>query len=273
MADYLLNSLHFEYVLLGKIQSDDIEGRFGKYRSMSGGNYHVTVTQILESEHKLKLLSILKLNSSKFGEFHVKDFLASCTEEDSFVIQPVDSLLFRDLDTQEINITENEIQVLIYIGGYIVQQSFKKKIKCVGCQNLLCSGKGMAFDDKNNLDIRYEYLKISDRGGLKYPTPFLIDFVIKCYTYFQNLISARYETDFLKVNCQKSLIIHLVLTDFELIDNCEECGIKQKHLLEICITYFTNILLNNYSKKRQNDIREQEHDKSVNRKLKKLSST
>ena len=32
-----------KYLLLGKFQTDNLEGRFGKYRFMSGCNYHVSV--------------------------------------------------------------------------------------------------------------------------------------------------------------------------------------------------------------------------------------
>lgn len=44
LCDYLLNSLQFEYVLLGKFQTDDLEGRFGQYRQMSGGHYSINCT-------------------------------------------------------------------------------------------------------------------------------------------------------------------------------------------------------------------------------------
>ena len=40
----------FQYVLLGKFQTDNIEFRFSQYRKMSGSYYHVSVPQILESE-------------------------------------------------------------------------------------------------------------------------------------------------------------------------------------------------------------------------------
>lgn len=50
MARHLLSNKKFSYVLLGKMQTDNLEDRFGKYRQMSGGNYHVSVRQIFESE-------------------------------------------------------------------------------------------------------------------------------------------------------------------------------------------------------------------------------
>ena len=39
-----------DYVLLGKIQSDKIEGQFGHLRKLAGGNYWASVRQFMENE-------------------------------------------------------------------------------------------------------------------------------------------------------------------------------------------------------------------------------
>ena len=43
-----------KYVLSGKFQTDYLEFRFGQYRAMSGTNYNVSVTQLMESEKKVE---------------------------------------------------------------------------------------------------------------------------------------------------------------------------------------------------------------------------
>jgi hypothetical protein len=43
--------MKFEYVLMGKFQTDKLN-RFGLYRRMSGCNYNVSEAQVLESEKK-----------------------------------------------------------------------------------------------------------------------------------------------------------------------------------------------------------------------------
>jgi hypothetical protein len=57
LCEYLLTTpvcgQQMKYVLLGKFQTDNLEFRFGQYRQMSGANYNVSVTQIMESEKKL----------------------------------------------------------------------------------------------------------------------------------------------------------------------------------------------------------------------------
>lgn len=43
VSRYCLEELPFEYVLLGKFQTDSLEDRFGRCRRLSGSNCHVLV--------------------------------------------------------------------------------------------------------------------------------------------------------------------------------------------------------------------------------------
>ena len=47
---HLLSDLNFRFVLTGQLTSDSLESRFGRYRQMSGGNYYISVKQVIESE-------------------------------------------------------------------------------------------------------------------------------------------------------------------------------------------------------------------------------
>ena len=56
-----LNAQHqIECVLPVKLLSDPIEGRFGWYRQVHGGNFYVSVKQILLAEKKICCLSLLE---------------------------------------------------------------------------------------------------------------------------------------------------------------------------------------------------------------------
>ena len=44
---------------MGKIQSNNIEGRFGYIRQLSGVNYYVSMRQLHESERKLRRISLI----------------------------------------------------------------------------------------------------------------------------------------------------------------------------------------------------------------------
>ncbi|KAH8031548.1 hypothetical protein HPB51_019118 [Rhipicephalus microplus] len=52
---YCVSELHFKYVLLGKVQTDPLESRFGQYRQMAGGQYHICVRQLCETEGRIRL--------------------------------------------------------------------------------------------------------------------------------------------------------------------------------------------------------------------------
>jgi HEPN domain-containing protein len=75
--------LKVEYVLPGKLQTDNLERRFSAYRQLlSGGNYNVSVTQILEAEKK-RIKSILGLKSAKHGIIPFTKSTLPITSEDS----------------------------------------------------------------------------------------------------------------------------------------------------------------------------------------------
>ena len=43
----LLLQRGFTYVMLGQVQSDRIEGEFGMYSQKAGGNYYISIDQVL----------------------------------------------------------------------------------------------------------------------------------------------------------------------------------------------------------------------------------
>jgi len=50
LVKYLLTKDEIDFVLPGLVQSDFIEGRFGWYRQLNGGNYYASVLQFLQAE-------------------------------------------------------------------------------------------------------------------------------------------------------------------------------------------------------------------------------
>ena len=65
VAESLLN-LGMDYILLGKLQSDQVENEFGTYRQGRGGNYFISVEQVLSSLSLqcLKLYHVLDIEKS-----------------------------------------------------------------------------------------------------------------------------------------------------------------------------------------------------------------
>jgi hypothetical protein len=59
IISYVHLTLGFDYFLTGKVQTDNLERRFGLYRQLCGANYHVSVVQVLEAEKSLGCLRCL----------------------------------------------------------------------------------------------------------------------------------------------------------------------------------------------------------------------
>ena len=70
----------FHYVLLGKAQSDNLEERFGWYRMKCGGNFLVSIKDVVVTEQKIKCLSLLK-----FSGFLIKSINTTSTSEEQAV--------------------------------------------------------------------------------------------------------------------------------------------------------------------------------------------
>jgi len=73
----------------GKFQTDCLEFRFAQYRRLAGTNYHVSVREIMESEKKLKLMSVLSLKSATFGRVSVSKFSKDCLSASAKEIEDV----------------------------------------------------------------------------------------------------------------------------------------------------------------------------------------
>lgn len=49
-VEYCIHELNMKYILTGKIQTDSLEARFGKYRQLAGSQYNISMRQLLECE-------------------------------------------------------------------------------------------------------------------------------------------------------------------------------------------------------------------------------
>ena len=80
LVRYLLDEKGLKYVLSGKIQSDFIEKRFGRYRQLSGANYFATERQFIEAEKAIRVKSFIK-----FSKYSIKEvaFIMKTDEEES----------------------------------------------------------------------------------------------------------------------------------------------------------------------------------------------
>ena len=126
---FALEKLKVQYVLPGKFQSDCLEKRFSLYRQLSGCNYHISVQQVLESEKKIRLKSVLNLHSCRYGKVEINteifnndcDNIPNNSETDECDITTFEPILI----TSDIYEGTFELSAIAYVCGYAIR-SFKK---------------------------------------------------------------------------------------------------------------------------------------------------
>ena len=170
MADHYLTAKRYNYILFGKFQTDPLEHRFSKYRSMAGSNYHVAVQEILNSEKKLKAISALKMIAQSNGAISMNtissDFVKVTDEKKEQMCQEYLQFLSCLDSCDSINITQSEINGMVVMAGYCIHKNIALFSKCNGCLDMMCVDKTLEVElaQKSN----YEYLESLDRGCLKW---------------------------------------------------------------------------------------------------------
>ena len=251
LIQYVMEVLSFQYVLLGKFQTDCLEYRFAQYRRMSGTTFHVSVREIIESEKKLKLMSVLSLRSASLGHVSIAQFTADCTTvcEDHLVDVDLVARPFLSAvrESESVIVSDSDMHALVFIAGYIGRK-VKLSFPCSLCSGDLLSTEKMTCDV---LMQHCVYTECLDRGGLMWPNQLLVDVVTRVFAVFQVLLSAQYEKNYIAVPNHKELAMHLcmlvVKQQFQTDSVCE-CGRIHAEILKQCVARMSNILLNNYCK-------------------------
>ncbi|KAH6926129.1 hypothetical protein HPB50_015045 [Hyalomma asiaticum] len=153
LVKYCVSELHFKYVLLGKVQTDPLESRFGQYRQMAGGQYHISVRQLCETEGRIRLQNALPRMSSDdlkgIEEVHVTDVGISCSVE------------VHDADLDQLRA---QMPVIGYVGGYCAHAAIKD-LKCKSCQGhlVITANEAETEEDSHSLITKL------DRGDISWP--------------------------------------------------------------------------------------------------------
>ena len=254
LAEYLLREVRCHYVLLGKLQTDNLEFRFGQYRQMSGANYNVSVTEIMESEKKLRILSVMKLVSHGNGDFTVRDFIAGCQAEmdvsDADNECDVNLSAFHSVlaECDDVCVSDSEMSALVFVGGY-VGFKLKRKLSCIDCRLEFFTEKALECELPSD---DFNYMANIDRGGLTWPTDLLVNIVVQCIIVFKCLVSQTHVARFNLAKNQRAILSGLSLqrcsTVVDMSDKCSGCGVAMADIAKMCIKTVSNISLNNYSK-------------------------
>lgn len=195
--------------LSGHFQSDPLEQRFGWYRQLSGANFFISIKQVLESERRIRVVSILKQSSTSISGLAT---LKSCSlpkeNISEFVCTPyVDSV---NLHQDSWDWDDGDLNALYFVAGYIAHNL---STKCTDCSPMIKEGISMP---ELELDPGSCFFNIVNRGGLSRPTDRLFSLV--CVTFrvysqikdhfelFQKLILYPLSTSLFVSVCQRLVL-------------------------------------------------------------------
>jgi len=184
-ASYLLDHRGMNYVLLGHLQSDAIERRFGWLRQLSGANYYISMRQVLESDRKIRALSLLKFSAISLTD--IDDKLQSGdvhSAEDSLADTISDLLKFNTLPSA------SDANIILYVSGFMARSVYRVT-KCEHCKESLVTSEALEpLDVSEELDYSAStFLDAINRGGLTKPTDFTFSVVVEFWRVFQEIKS------------------------------------------------------------------------------------
>ncbi len=198
VSEYLIQIKRQPYVLLGKIQSDKLEGRFGKLRQLTGGNLFASVRQFLESERTLKIKNLAMLDLSLAD---INDIFSESNHENCEVIQSISDHLVQGLDTGNCIETNPSVpealeNILFYVAGYF-SRTIGSKEKCKSCKKLLISEETnieVICENDSQLSLeensrRIAYISQVNRGGLVFPSELAFSATVLAWDMYQKIKS------------------------------------------------------------------------------------
>jgi hypothetical protein len=219
LCRYLLSVKSFHYVLLGFMQSDNLEGRFGWYRQLSGGNYFISLRQVRESEKKIKIISLLQSSGFTVSEATIAfDKQVDTLVDDNIVTDIVSNLPY----CEPPNIDDSNI--IFFIAGYIAR-SVSTLYQCSSCSHLMKnSDRNIMFGIPETDDIRALFNQLN-RGGLCDPSSIVYRICVRCWCVFSSIKSApKLSHLFLSSPNTRPLFVAImlkILLDEEIVLLCE----------------------------------------------------
>jgi hypothetical protein len=207
-ACYLLDKLDFKYILLGRLQSDDIESRFGWLRQLAGANYFISMRQVLEGDEKIRAISLLQFSGLSLTDIDnatQSDVATSPTSEDDDIADLMaEKLVFNVIPT------DNDLSTVYYVSG-AVARSVVRSTKCGHCKEELVSDDSFDMEHDSTLHEASEYLDSINRGGLSKPTEYTFALSVICWRVFEELkASPTLSKQLLGSKCQRSLFLKIV---------------------------------------------------------------
>lgn len=174
--------------MLGQLQSDALESRFGWLWQLSGANYYISMRQLVESDRKIRAVSLLKFASVSLSDIDSaaseQAELAAAASSDCDVAADViaDAITFR------VEPSTSDENIVYYVSGAIAR-SIVATTRCDSCKEaLICQNQLPELHVDEVLDTRAsQFLDSVNRGSLVKPTQFVFEFTLHCWRVFEEL--------------------------------------------------------------------------------------
>ena len=286
IVDYLFTTYdNFEYLLPSKLQTDQLEARFGKLRHFAGSGYQISTRQILAGEKNMRLRKICKVSASIREAMADIDHESDDEEIDLQLINGVisktgDHYPFEDIIDAEAPIDPLPDQLELedsinWMAGVVARRFIEKMRKkanaCAECIDDVQASRGMMT---NRL-----YFNLLQRGGLIDPQTFAKMITRMMYKILDAILA---DPDHCKIfrsprtNQRHELIRHTVLAlktcGLPIPKLCSTCQMPAKEKVAIMLLPLANTLLKADSKRTNNIHLLQIRDRNRIRREKKLQS-
>ncbi len=289
VAEELLTRDEIEYVLLGNLQSDPIERRFGWYRQLAGGNYFISVRQILEAEKSIRLKSLVKF--SRLSMAQVKETFEDGNSNQELVLKQEKDQLLELLEhdcTDFESLQAEDANIVFYVAGCYAR-SLCKEQKCQSCVQLLKKNDdvpSVSFEQDENdkyASEKQQFLDQVNRGGLCYPSDLTYVTCLHAWKFYHDIQSQKeaYQLMLSSIAPQKVFVSAFIDTCSEssntqdiLTQQCENGHIFQKLFGRLAVKMF-NTFAKNMCAEKNSSIHKGKKRSSTSkdgRKIKKLQS-
>ena len=115
------------------LQQDFLEGRFGWWRQLSGGNYYASVLQFFQAEKSIRLRNLVK---DGYTLKDVKVAFEDCEDEKNAELENPALLFAEMIESFDLScLSKNDKPITYYVAGYIARRLIKKT-KCTNCHIL-----------------------------------------------------------------------------------------------------------------------------------------
>ena len=155
----------YQFIMTARMQSDPVERRFSRYRQMSGGNFLVSLREMLNSEIILVCRALLKAKIN-FWEEDLKP------KEDDYSKSILESFKIKEDEIANSVLDNHSEEVAVTLAGYVAKK-LTKRTNCDDCKAAFSADK---VDLEND-----SYLSLLSRGKLFVPSKKLAEYVCSCF--------------------------------------------------------------------------------------------